>query len=111
MSLSEKMITTINEVDMDKIIDFIDKNIKDDYISNHNSTLQGWHQDFLLDEDGNLCLTGHLSTGSMCMSTYEGTSIVLDYIPSYFEMGDWFTSEDIANSLNKDEKKNCSKNA
>lgn len=105
MSLSKKMINTIKEVDFSKIIDFVDDNVKDIYISGYYSSLQGWHYDLLLDEDGDVRIAGPFSTGSMCMSTYEETDIVLTTIPSYFEMDNFFTTNAISNSLNEDEEK------
>lgn len=104
MNLSKKMINAIKEVDINEIADFVENNIKDIYISRHYSPLQGWHYDLLLDENGGLDVAGPFSLGSMCMSTYEGTDIVLTTIPAYFEMDNFFTIDVISNFLNKDEK-------
>ena len=98
------MINAIKEVDIREIIDFVKDNIKDIYISSHYSSLQGWHYDLLLDENGGLDIAGPFSFGNMCMSTYEGTDIVLTTIPAYFEMDNFFTIDIISDSLNEDEK-------
>ena len=105
MSLSKKMINTIKEVDFSKIIDFVDDNVKDIYISGYYSSLQGWHYDLLLDEDGDVRIAGPFSTGSMCMSTYEGTDIVLATISAYEEFIDFFTEDDIEATLDEEDKK------
>lgn len=106
MNLSKKMISTLKNIDMEEIISFIDKYIKEAYIENHDTSLQEWHQDFLLDEEGGLCLTDYLSSGNMYMSIYEGKAVILYQLPSCFEIGsDLFTIENIKNSLTEAEQK------
>ena len=105
MRLSKEMVNTIKKVDINDIINYVDEHVKDIYVSAHYSSLQGWHYDLLLDENGDLDIAGPFSTGGMCMSTYKGTDIVLTRIPAYFEMDNFFTTDVISNSLNEDEEK------
>lgn len=105
MRLSKEMVNTIKKVDINDIINYIDEHVKDIYVSAYYSSLQGWHYDLLLDEDGDLDIAGPFGVGSRCMSTYKGTDIVLATISAYEEFIDFFTEDDIEATLDEEDKK------
>ena len=103
--MKKKLFEAIKNLDMEKVINFIDKEVKEAYINSFlNSSFQGWMHRIVLESDGNIFISGSMSSNTIFQSTYEGDSIELANIPAWQEIeGDVITFDDIA-ALTEEEK-------
>ena len=103
--MKKKLFEAIKNLEMEKVIDFIDKEVKEAYINSFlNSSFQGWIHRIVLESDGNLFISGSMSSNTNFISAYDGDSIELVNIPAWQEIeGDVITFDDIA-ALTEEEK-------
>ena len=103
--MKKKLFEAIKNLEMEKVIDFIDKEVKEAYINSFlNSSFQGWMHRIVLESDGNIFISGSMSNNTIFQSMYDGDSIELGNIPAWQEIeGDVITSDDIA-ALTEEEK-------
>ena len=103
--MKKKLFEAIKNLDMEKVIDFVDNEVKESYINSFlNSSFQGWMHRIVLESDGNIFISGSMSNNTIFQSMYDGDSIELGNIPAWQEIeGDVITSDDIA-ALTKEEK-------
>ena len=105
--MKKKLFEAVKNLDMEKVINFIDKEVKEAYINSFlNSSFQGWMHRIVLESDGNIFISGSMSNNTIFQSMYDGDSIELGNIPAWQVIeGDVLTSDDIA-ALTEEEK-NC----
>ena len=103
--MKKELFEAIKNLEMEKVIDFIDKEVKEAYINSFlNSSFQGWMHRIVLEPDGNIFISGSMSNNTIFQSMYDGDSIELGNIPAWQEIeGDVITFDDIA-ALTEEEK-------
>lgn len=103
--MKKKLFEAIKNLEMEKVIDFVDEEVKEEYINSYlKSSFQGWIHRIVLESDGNLFISGSMSSNTNFISAYEGDSIELVNIPAWQEIeGDVITFDDIA-ALTEEEK-------
>ena len=103
--MKKKLFEAIKNLEMEKVINFIDKEVKEAYINSFlNSSFQGWMHRIVLESDGNIFISGSMSNNTIFQSMYNGDSIELGNIPAWKEIeGDVITFDDIA-ALTEEEK-------
>ena len=103
--MKKKLFEAIKNLEMEKVINFIDKEVKEAYINSFlNSSFQGWMHRIVLESDGNIFISGSMSNNTIFQSMYDGDSIELGNIPAWQEIeGDVITFDDIA-ALTEEEK-------
>ena len=103
--MKKNLFEAVKNLNMEKVINFIDKEVKEAYINSFlNSSFQGWMHRIVLESDGNIFISGSMSSNTNFISAYEGDSIELVNIPAWQEIeGDVITFDDIA-ALTEEEK-------
>ena len=103
--MKKNLFEAVKNLDMEKVINFIDKEVKEAYINSFlNSSFQSWMHRIVLESDGNIFISGSMSNNTIFQSMYDGDSIELGNIPAWQEIeGDVITFDDIA-ALTEEEK-------
>ena len=102
--MRENLIKTAKNIEWETLTDIISKEVqkvyKDSYL---NPSFQGWVHKIILEEDGNLYITGAMSNGTSTVYLDEGDSALLEIIDAWHEV-DYELQFDDLNILNDKEK-------
>ena len=73
MKTSKELLNVLGNISEEDIIDFVDDNCKEAFIDSYLSPgFQGWFSRIVIDEDGDIFLTGSMSNSTGLISEYEG---------------------------------------
>ena len=93
----------LKNLDTQKIIDFVDSEMKEVYKGTYSNPVFGWTYSTILDSDGELWST-LLSPGDRPMSVHEGNSVILGSINSQSEVKSRLVDLDVINNLTSQER-------
>ena len=103
--MKKELLEQLKNLTTDRIGDFLEEEVKEVCINSFlNPSFQGWVHRIILEDDGNLFISGSMSNNTSFISTYEGNSLELANIPAWRELDTELQDFDIENLTEEEQK-------